>query len=116
MKNVRGHSIVSAIHNSYGGTQANERTNRRQPSPNDASVILCDRLAERERNLCERVAKIQIHVFMNKVTRERNQQIIRQFDQLYGSMPTMLIYAHLANEHELSEASIRAIVKQRNYC
>ena len=53
---------------------------------------------------------------MNKVTRERNQQIIRQFDQLYGSMPTMLIYAHLANEHELSEASIRAIVKKRNYC
>ena len=25
---------------------------RRQPSPNDVGVILCDRLAERERNSC----------------------------------------------------------------
>ena len=47
---------------------------------------------------------------MNKVTRERNQQIINDFHRLYGTMPTMTLYATLAQQHEMSECGIRKLL------
>ena len=44
----------------------------------------------------------------------RNRHIRERFVAFYGKMPTMLLYAHLAQEFRLSEETVRKIVRQKD--
>ncbi len=49
---------------------------------------------------------------MNKLFEERNQTITRIFRALYGTMPTMLLYARIGADFNISEESVRKIVRK----
>ena len=48
---------------------------------------------------------------MNKLFETRNKQICAMFYAHYGTMPTMVLYAHIGAAFDLSEESIRKIIK-----
>lgn len=50
---------------------------------------------------------------MNKLFEERNKTIVRIFETLYGTMPTMVLYARIGQDFGLSEESVRKIVRTR---
>lgn len=50
---------------------------------------------------------------MNKLFEERNKTIVRIFEALYGTMPTMVLYARIGQDFGLSEESVRKIVRTR---
>ncbi len=49
---------------------------------------------------------------MNILFKTRNNAIESLFRQLYGTMPTMLLYAHIGEQYQLSEESIRKIIRK----
>lgn len=49
---------------------------------------------------------------MNPLFEERNQTIMRIFRALYGTMPTMHLYARLADDFALSEETVRKIIRK----
>ena len=50
---------------------------------------------------------------MNKLFEERNKTIVRIFEALYGTMPTMILYARIRQDFGLSEESVRKIVRTK---
>lgn len=48
---------------------------------------------------------------MNKLFEERNKTIVRIFGALYGTMPTMVLYARIGRDFGLSEESVRKIIR-----
>lgn len=48
---------------------------------------------------------------MKKVIDTRNQQICASFYAQYGTMPTMTLYALIGKAFDLSEESVRKIVR-----
>lgn len=49
---------------------------------------------------------------MNRLFEERNKTIVRIFGALYGTMPTMVLYARIGQDFGLSEESVRKIVRK----
>ena len=49
---------------------------------------------------------------MNRLFEERNKTIVRRFDALYGTMPTMVLYARIGQDFGLSEETVRKIVRK----
>ena len=53
LSHIRSNDLLRRTFRAFGApANFNLWGERRQPSPNDVGVILCDRLAERERNSC----------------------------------------------------------------
>lgn len=48
---------------------------------------------------------------MNRLFEERNKTIVRIFGALYGTMPTMVLYARIGRDFGLSEESVRKIIR-----
>lgn len=49
---------------------------------------------------------------MNPLFEERNKTIVRIFGALYGTMPTMTLYARIGHDFHLSEETVRKIVRK----
>lgn len=50
---------------------------------------------------------------MNKLFEGRNKTIVRIFEALYGTMPTMVLYARIGQDFGLSEESVGKIVRTK---
>ena len=51
---------------------------------------------------------------MKRTTMQRYKRIRQAANELYGTMPAMLIYARLAEQFELSEERIRKILAKKS--
>ena len=49
---------------------------------------------------------------MNPLFEKRNTTIVRIFRTLYGTMPTMTLYARIGQDFHLSEETVRKIVRK----
>ena len=49
---------------------------------------------------------------MNPFFEERNKTSVRIFGALYGTMPTMTLYARIGHDFHLSEETVRKIVRR----